>query len=218
MENLLLEAKAPLPVPLLRNSIVADMEEEEDEEKENEESAESALEKVLLTPLENLSNAAHHFCDLLHHLTESTHSQTHHTYTNNGDQQQQQDQELEKEQQIRASLLAQERGLRQHILDIVLERADLFRAAAADHVDNIRRHHPSSVTNNNNQNQHAKHEGSSSEDELQVRRTQRALMGSLAQLLKRAAEAGNDLFGVVGSAEEKEAVAELVFKVLQVDA
>ena len=43
-------------------------------------------------------------------------------------------------------------------------------------------------------------------------------MGSLAQLLKRAAEAGNDLFGVVGSAEEKEAVAELVFKVLQVDA
>jgi hypothetical protein len=95
----------------------------------------------------------------------------------------------------RKRLAAEETELRQRILQLVLARIEQFRQAAAQMFADL----PAE-----------EHGGA------QAAQARRLLTSVLAQLLKRAAEAGNDVFGTARSTADKLAAAQQVLAMLEV--
>ena len=150
-----LETQPSLPAPLLR--VPADL-----QEAEGHWAAEEArLQTASVQPFEQLSRAAHHYCDLV------------------------------RAQDSQQSTAAEEVRLRRRIFAVLLSHIEHFRRAAAGLIADL---------------------GAMPES----RPTQGILLGTLAQLLKKAAEAGNDVFGAETAHPEKLRVAEQVFGLLEV--
>jgi sirohydrochlorin ferrochelatase len=134
------------------------------------EATELRLEGAVVAPLEQLSRAAHHLCDLLHHLAEQRGKVP--------------------------ALRSQEEGLRRRILDLVTARIVDFKQAAAERIAAL--------------------SSAPGSDRAALGKLRGLLMGTLAQLLKRAAEAGNDVFGSAIAPEDKLGAAEVVHNILEV--
>ena len=158
----------------------------ENEHGNKDKDLEDGMLTLVVQPLEELSRAAHHLCDALHHL---------HAVTSD------------------PSFREEEVQLRQRIFQLVMDRSDAAKTAIL------------SLTQQANRTKNAinKHEedpaadGPSSDFFLSLAQTMRqrqAMLSVQVQLLKRAAEAGNDLFGAEGDPAEKITVAVEVLDIL----
>lgn len=140
---------------------------------------------LVVQPLEELSRAAHHLCDALHHL---------HGVTSDG---QYQEEEVQLRQDIFQLVLGRTEAVKS-VISLLAEQANRTKEAL-----NRREDDPSTGGN----------------DFVlglaQLLKKRQALLTVQAQLLKRAAEAGNDLFGAAADSDEKLQVAVMVLGILE---
>lgn len=155
------------------------------------------LEAMLVAPLTELSTAAHHLCDILHHLHQQEQSRH---------QQQQQrrrltPQEAQSAEKKRVRYQKEQLALRTEVLELVLARVAQVKAeisllgASAQHTEPERE--PEPVWGS-------------------TERRKSALLVVLVQLMKRAAEAGNDVFGAAVLVSDKMRAAGTIFDLLEV--
>jgi len=141
---------------------------------------------LIVQPLEELSRAAHHLCDALHHL---------HAVTSD------------------PSFREEEVQLRQRIFQLVMDRTDAAKTAILTLTQQANR--TRNAINKHEEDPAA--EVPSSDFFLSLAQTMRqrqAMLSVQVQLLKRAAEAGNDLFGAEGDPAEKIKAAVVVLDIL----
>ena len=156
---------------------------------------ESSLEEAFLGPVDALMRAAHHYCDLLHHMQRSS-------PTIGGDHQ----------------LEAQR--LRHSILQLIVGRVDDIRR----NLSTIDRETAVAVSQLHQTAEIPASSAASSSAEVLtlqsdltiVSMRKAALVSVMLQLLKKAAEAGNDLFGASDAVQDKLNAAQLVFDILEV--
>lgn len=166
----------------------------------SEEEEEGRLQALLVFPLQELSKAAHHLCDILHHLHSAT---------------------------VEEVYSKEEVQLRRSVFDLVLERVNQTKGIVSAFTEYLHTAHaalealgdgnasipepPMMIVNE-------------SDEELKVAelvlraaetaRWRRSLLGVHVQLLKRAAEAGNDLFGAESAPVDKLRIATTVLGIL----
>jgi hypothetical protein len=156
---------------------------------------ESSLEEAFLGPVDALMRAAHHYCDLLHHLQRSS-------LTIGG------------EHQLEAQ------RLRHSILQLIVGRVDDIRRD----LSSIDRETAVAVSQLHQTAEVPASPAASSSAEVLtlqsdltiVSMRKAALVSVMLQLLKKAAEAGNDLFGASDALQDKLNAAQLVFDILEV--
>jgi len=152
----------------------------------------SSLEETYLDPVDSLMRAAHHYCDLLLHLQRSstTRSSAH---------------QLEGQR------------LRHSILQLIVGRVDAIRRVLSS-ID-----HEAALAISQLQRTTQVASSSSAEvltiqsDLTIVSMRKAALVLVMLQLLKKAAEAGNDLYGASDTVQDKLNAAQLVFDILEVE-
>ena len=156
---------------------------------------ESSFEEAYLGPVDALMRAAHHYCDLLHHLQRSS-------PTSSGEH-------LLEAQRLRHSILqlivGRVDGIRRDLLSI-----DRETTVAISQLQQATGVPASSMASSSA-------EVLTLQSDLTIMSMRKAaLVSVMLQLLKKAAEAGNDLFGASDAVQDKLNAAQLVFDILEV--